>query len=71
MDRLVKAANQILRVCACGEVCMWGGVHVKRCACVEVCMWVYMRGGVHVRRYAHGVDTAKKFTFKTTVAISS
>ena len=34
--------------CTCGEVCMWGGVHVRRCACEEVCMW----GGVHVRRCA-------------------
>ena len=27
-----------MRRCACGEVCMWGGVHVRRCACEEVCM---------------------------------
>ena len=38
--------------CACGEVCMWRGVHVERwhverCVCGEVCMW---RGGVYVER---------------------
>ena len=30
--------------CACGEVYMWGGVHVGRCAC----------GSVHVGRCACG-----------------
>ena len=37
----------IVGKCTCGEVCMWGGVHV-RCACGEVSMC----GGVHVLRCA-------------------
>ena len=44
--------------CACGEVCMWGGVHVRRYACEEqgvhvrrcACVGVCMYGCVHVWR---------------------